>query len=59
MTGRTKYGPGMNLFLVRYEICSRNRRKSRKHIKYGINCVNDKDVVIDNMDLVRLVVLII
>jgi hypothetical protein len=59
MIGRTKDGPGMNLFLVRYEICSSNRRKMRKHIKYGINCFRDKDVVIDNMDLMRLVVLII
>jgi hypothetical protein len=59
MTGRTKDGPGMKLFLVRYEICSSNRRKRRKHIMYEINCISDKDVVIDNMDLMRLVVLII
>jgi hypothetical protein len=54
MTGRTKDGPGMKRFLVRYEICSR-----RKHIRYGINWVRDNDVVIDNMNLMRLVVLIV
>jgi hypothetical protein len=45
---------------VRYEICSRKRRKRIKHIMYGINWVKDKDVVvIDNMDLMRLVVVVV
>jgi hypothetical protein len=60
MKGRTKDGPGMKLFFVRYEICSRKRRKRIKHIMYGINWVKDKDVVvIDNMDLMRLVVVVV
>lgn len=43
MKGRTKDGPGMERFLLRYEICSRRRRKRIKHIRYGINWLKEKE----------------
>lgn len=43
MKGRTKDGPGMERFLLRYEICSRRRRKRIKHVRYGINWLKEKE----------------
>lgn len=43
MKGRTKDGPGIERFLLRYEICSMRRRKRMKHIRYGINWLKEKE----------------
>lgn len=58
MKGRTRDGPGMKRFLLRYEICSRRRRKRIKHIRYGISWVRDKDVDNDNMDFMRVLLIL-
>lgn len=58
MKGRTKFGPGMKRFLVRYVSCSRRRRRRMKHMRYGISCVSERDVGVNEVRLVMIMVLV-